>query len=395
MTATSDTIEGKSGQHGGCHYVPGLLAVHPENMRAAREALKELGGARDATRRTLSRYLPEAKKGKPEPDPPIAILSVEDPHEAAALLGNLDHPIQASPIHGVGYESHSRFMAGEGPKPAKQFTAVRPLKSQGVIAVVDSGIVDPRLRPKWMQSPYVRHDRHDVEKLDNAPASHGTFVASIIRQVAPDHVVSLAAAPPDTNGVLVTSIEGEVVDPPTTELDVLAALMRLTDRHKANPSEVRALNLSLGAAAYGAQDGFMLTLRAALDHWRAHIGRSVPIFAAGGNARDLRPVYPGAFDCVHAVGAGAKGGKQTVWDQGSAQTAPPRNWISDVAPGVKIKGLSGKSAADTVWWSGSSFATAVASSLAARGETFEVDGGVTYWKDRSITYSDIAGLHYM
>lgn len=393
MNAKPDRID-VDDSHGGCHFIPGVLAVRPTDLNAAREALKAMGGARDATRRILARYLRPSDKGD-SVDSPIAILSVDDPHEAAAFLANLDHPIQASPIHGVGYEGHGGFMSGAGPKPASQFTAVRPLKSQGVIAVVDSGIVDPRLRPKWMQSPYVRHDRQDVEKLDNASASHGTFVTSIIRQVAPDHVVSLAAAPPDTNGVLVTSIEGGVVDPPTTELDVLAALMRLTDRHKANPSEVKALNLSLGAAADGPQDGFLLTLRAALDYWRAHIGKSVPVFAAGGNARDLRPVYPGAFDCVHAVGAGAKGGKQTVWDQGSAQTAPPRNWISDVAPGVKIKGLSGKSTADTVWWSGSSFATAVASSLAARGETFEVDGGVTYWRDRSITYTNIAGLHHM
>ncbi|HSM45957.1 MAG TPA: S8/S53 family peptidase [Acidimicrobiia bacterium] len=393
MAAKSDASSKRNGQHEGCHSIPGVLAVHAEDVRSASNSLKDLGGARDATRRILSRYLPERDKDR-STNVPIGILAVGDAHEAAAFLATLRRPIAASPIHGVGFEGHRGFMSGAGPKPAKPFTANRPLKTRGVIAVVDSGIVDPKLRPKWMQKPFVLHDREDIEKVDSLPASHGTFVTSIIRQVAPDYAVSIAAAPPDTDGVLVTSMRGNVIDPPTTELDVLGAIVRLVARHGANPSEVKALNLSLGASACGAHDGFLLTIEAALDYWRQHFGQGVPIYAAGGNSPDLRPVYPGAFACVKAVAAGANGGKQQVWDDGTARNAPPRSWITDVAPGVWIRGLSGKSVTDTVSWSGSSFATAVASALAARGDSFEVDGATTYWQDRGLVYGDVDGLHF-
>lgn len=393
MAGTSDAANRGNGHHEGCHSIPGVLAVHTEDLRNARDALKDLGGARDATRRILSRYLPDREKDT-SGRMPIGIMTVGDAHEAAAYLATLRRPIAASPIHGVGFEGHRGFMSGAGPKPAQPFTANRPLKTRGVIAVVDSGIVDPKLRPKWMQKPFVVHDREDIEKVDSLPASHGTFVTSIIRQVAPDHAVSIAAAPPDTDGVLVTSMRGNVIDPPTTELDVLAAIVRLVARHRANPSEVKALNLSLGASACGAHDGFLVTMEAALDYWRQHFGEGVPIYAAGGNSPDLRPVYPGAFACVNAVAAGANGGRQQVWDNGAARDAPPRSWITDIAPGVWIRGLSGKSASDTVSWSGSSFATAVASALAARGDSFEVDGGTTYWQDSGLVYGNVDGLHF-
>lgn len=378
--------------HEGCHYIPNLLAVRPGDISAARDALRQMGSVRDTTTR-IWRSLFNTKHASIAS--PVGLLDVPDPHEAASFLAHLEEPIQAAPIHGVGFEGHRGFMSGDGPKPAKNpVTAVRKVKLRGVIAVVDSGIVDSRLRPAWMSGDAVLHERADVESVKEIDASHGTFVTSVIRQLAPDHMVSIAAAAPDRGGKLTTSRSGAVNDPPTTELDVMAAIVRLVERHRTNPSEVKALNLSLGATACSEGDVFLLTLSLAMGYWRRHMGRNAPIFAAAGNSPNPRPVYPAAFDCIRGVAAADRKGKQTVWDNRTGVEALPRWWVDDVAPGVRITGLSGKSSSATVWWSGSSFATAVATALSVTGQSFQMDNGLAHWQTSPVDYRQIAGLPF-
>jgi hypothetical protein len=399
--SSHDTSRGRgkpTKKPGECHYIPGLLAVPRGQAGTAIDALGDDGlDARDVTDQSVARYAPGlARKGSP---PPIDIIEVpERPHRSAARLANRARPMVASPIHGVGYESHAGYMAGEGPTRPTQnetFSLAPPEERdrEGWIAVVDSGLVDQAARPEWIREPHVRDFSDSPETVTSGYASHGTFVTSIIRKVAPDYGVLFSAAPPDLEGKLAGDDAGT---PPTTELDVLGAIDRLVSGIDVPPHEVKALNLSLGAPRCDPDEGFLLTLRAALELWRQEFGNHAPIFAAGGNSDDPSPVYPAAFDPVRGVGAGINGhGDQQVWaDDGSPANAPTRAWIDDVAPGLKILGAGGVDDADVVWWSGSSFASAVASALYAKGASFEVKDGVVFWQDTTVGYDSVVGLQY-
>lgn len=377
---------------GGCHYIPDLLTVNAEARGSAVEELRRAGfEVEDETDRTLAGIL-----GKFPGEAPLGLLKVTaNPHAGARYLANLDYPIVASPIHGVGYEGHGGYMSGAGPGPArKKLSEPEKFEVEGKIAVIDSGIVEEGRRPAWMGADYVDAEDIDIETVGKGGASHGTFVSSVIRKLAPQHGIAFAAARPDLAGRMKSRHTSRITDPPTDELEVLGAVARLVRRFGDRPSEIAALNLSLGAMRCGSNDGFLLTLRTALDVWRRFFGYDTPIFAAGGNSPSLEPIYPAAFPWVRAVAAADRKGQQVVWKEEKAETPLPRKWITDVAPGVKIRGLSGVSSDDTVWWSGSSFATAIATSQSVTNQTFEVDASVTYWRNRIVDYSLIDGLEH-
>lgn len=382
----------KTTDPGGCHYIPRLLAVPVESRSSALTALGRAGfGIEDATERTLVDIL-----GDFPGETPLGLLDVnENPHSAARYLASLDTPIAASPIHGVGYEGHGGYMSGAGHGPSrKDMSAPDKCEIEGMVAVIDSGVVKEDLRPDWMGAAFVDAETVDIEEVKRGGGSHGTFVSSVIRRLAPSHGIAFAAARPDVGGRMTSHHKGKLVDPPTDELEVLGAVARLVRRFGDCPSEIAALNLSLGATRCGPNDGFLLTLRTALEVWRRAFGYDTPIFAAGGNSPSLEPVYPAAFPWVRAVAAADRKGQQVVWRNERAETPFHRTWITDVAPGVKIHGLSGISPDDTVWWSGSSFATAIATSQSVTDQPFEVDSSVTHWRDRSIDYTLIDGLEH-
>jgi hypothetical protein len=166
---------------------------------------------------------------------------------------------------------------------------------------------------------------------------------------------------------------------------------------RAHRCEVVALNLSLGGAASGAGDPLMVMLELAIDLWRSSFPR-VPVFAAGGNRQNMSPIFPGAFGHVRAVAASVDGGVQVVWDESSAGTSNPpipypgRPWINEVAPGSELVSPSGVAPNDWVKWSGSSFATAVATGSYASRRPNEALGGLLWWPDRQTKASDIPGL---
>lgn len=365
------------------HIIDRLLVVGADQAAAAQKLL-EVG---EADPEQIAVYLSNLDANEAEAiGGMLGFLDVDNPHQAAEALAESGTGIIGSPVHAVGYESHAGFMAGPGPGRSEQ--SIDPVNhghSDQIIAVIDSGLSSTR--PSWMAGTNVWHDFIDHEQVADGGASHGTFVTSVLRQIAPDYVVSLAASKPAASGVLKAPNEKHFdKQMPTTELDVLGAMIRLVNRHKSDPWKVKALNLSLGAVTCSHHDPFYVTLAVAIDLWRDHMGRNAPVFAAGGNGTDGAPVFPGAFECVRAVGAGARGGHQKVWDsRGKESTDNRRDWITDVAPGVKVVGLSGYDKSQTVWWSGSSFATAIATASSVSGARFEVDAGVTYWHDRSLS----------
>ena len=122
----------------------------------------------------------------------------------------------------------------------------------------------------------------------------------------------------------------------------------------------------------------------------------MPIFAAGGNTPETLEVYPGAFEFVRSVAAAKDGGQQVVWDRTSSRSgpisAPDRPWITDVAPGSDLVSPSGRTKAEWVKWSGSSFATAVATASYVSNRPMEASDGLIWWANRQTKAADIPGL---
>jgi hypothetical protein len=332
----------------------------------------------------------------------IGVFSIgEDPHEVAAQLR--DNDITASPVHAVGTMNHIRLMTGA---PARRATVTAEpeldeIEPTQFIGVIDSGVTSARYRPDWLSNGLMARPE-DVEPPNFPPetdppwASHGSFTAGLIREIAPKHTIALARARPRPIGRFSASMQPshEPGDDPTTELDVLEATIRLVDRLRSADGEVTALNMSLGAHACDKKDPMLVALKAAVRLWRDNFPEA-PIFAAGGNTESKRKVFPAAYKKVRGVSAAADGsGDQVVWDRAhSPIAASKRRWITDVAPGVDLIGTSGMTGG-WVTWSGSSFATAVACALYANGVTPERDGRLRYWPDRTVTYSAVDGLRF-
>ena len=375
-----------------CHHHPDLIVVR---RGAEGDALSALGLEAESELNSgeLCRYLDGL--GESDVAPIIermALIRVDDPHAAANQLAP---DIEASPVHGLGYMGHSGFKGDDFQETAFSHPEVQELEEGPVIAVVDSGLAPEEDLPRWLQSPSVRCDRpQDTDILTQKhPVSHGTFVTSVIRRVAPEHRVSMASARPDP-GYMTTSEVGHLpgaAPQPTDELNVFGAIVRLVQRH-AGSDEVVALNLSLGAYDCPDSGTFLLAMRIALEHWRENF--DAEIFAAGGNSECEAKVYPAAWKDldIRAVGAAAAGGDPIVWRDGAAVPDPGRDWITDWAPGSEILGLSGQSESHVIQWSGSSFACATATAASANGVGSTTVGAETWWTDQSVDYTSIPGL---
>jgi hypothetical protein len=327
----------------------------------------------------------------------VAVFRVQgDPHELAR--GLRDEPgIDASPVHALGALYHLQSMAGTDPVPTRvKSEPVIAASSPGrVVAAIDTGVT--KSLPVWLDSG-LEYDAADVETLSGKDAaSHGTFVAGLIRRIAPEHTISMARARRWALKDLEPKLDKSHrdADDPSTELHVLEAMIRLVNRLGGRDRcDVAALNLSLGGSCDDHDPGFV-TLRIALDLWRNSFPK-VPIFAAGGNTPDTSEVYPGAFEFVRSVAAAKDGGQQVVWDRTSSRSgsvpAPDRKWITDVAPGSDLVSPSGRTRAEWVKWSGSSFATAVATASYVSNRPMEASDGLIWWADRQTKAADIPGL---
>lgn len=390
-------------QHGkrpDLHYVEGLLAVEiagtsrQERARALQRLLAENDDWEAAGPDRLAREFGTSPIDRVLEH--IDVLEVKDPVEAARRLSGLEG-VNAAPIHALGFSWHSP-MSGLRPGKAPKGTTFPPVRSGGdrVIAVVDSGVVEAARLPPWMSSSTIR-GQHDIDVLDAGDGgSHGTFVTSLLRQIAPTHTISMAKAGSlrDDNKRDTKRGDTHPEPNPTTEFHVADAIHRLIERHRGDNCVVEALNLSLGGPIV---DGMtMVTVRSAISRWRETFPNA-PIFAAAGNTDRSGEIYPAAFGYVRGVSAAANGGGQIVWDQKGKPASPSssREWVDDVAPGSDLIGLSGVTTDEAISWGGSSFATAVATASHVNGGPVEVRGDIAYWPNETMLYGDVPGLSYV
>jgi hypothetical protein len=385
-----------SSQETHAHFVPNLMAVDfdtrdRDERRRGLERAADVGQGRLAGRDDLRQRFRRDEEGElvDRVGRFVDFALVDDPVEAARAAMADDPRVTASPVHELGFQWHTYYSAT---KPEKvedvAFPALPPGRRDRVIAVVDTGVVTPEALPDWMSSSII-HGTDDVEALQKDAVSHGTFVTSLLRQIAPTHAVSMAKA-----GGL---DDGDGSDPdhplpnPTTELHIAAAIDRLIERHR-GACAVEALNLSVGGPTE--EDLIMVTLQQAIARWR-DVFPQTPIFAAAGNTPDPEMIYPAAFRYVRGVAAADGDGEQIVWEQDDSTVHPPvRAWVDDVGPGSGLIGLSGRAADDTIKWSGSSFAAAVASASYVNGGPVEVVGGLAHWPNRAMHYGDVPGLQF-
>ncbi len=343
----------------------------------------------------------------------------QDPYQVA--LGLRDMEIPASPIHVVGFNSHYGYQPGTDASPIRDFELLdvaSDLDGQ-IIGVVDSGIALPEENrqgqiPGWFYGPtgaddeqrFVRYDVDlDSEELSgDSPASHGTFISGLIRQIAPEKQVSFAAARLIDAAHVAT--QGESLPsgvPLSAEVQVAEAMTRLTNRHASDIETMRALNLSLGTYVCDPTgDNDVVTLTEISAAWLDFFPQSQIVAAAGndpyrGPILQIRdgeyvPFYPAAlfndpqvayYDRVLGVAAVHRGnseiveGTEIVWNDQKepipVETPPGRPWVDFATAGSDLVNLSGAVTEDAdgnivpvlVCWSGSSFATAVASALVA------------------------------
>lgn len=302
-------------------------------------------------------------------DDALGFLAIDgDPLDAAELFDE-ESQIRAAPIHAMGQAGHWKFMPGTEPVATDfELRGVPNAESGKWIGVVDSGIVEDT--PDWLNN-VLFDSPADVESFaDDDEASHGTFVTGLIRQLAPQYEVSFTKArsvPPNyfiSEDLVEADRFKRIADDQlarseqflTTELHVAEAISRLLAREH---ETVAALNLSLGAYAIDpSKDQVFLTLEKALQAWSDAYPKS-PVFAAAGNEEDPGPFWPAALSAVRGVAAADLKGKEVVWDRDGKPVRPPnRPWVSDLAPGTD---LVNQGHSNSVYvWSGSSFASAVA-----------------------------------
>jgi Subtilase family len=150
-------------------------------------------------------------------------------------------------------------------------------------------------------------------------AGHGTFIAGIIRQVAPDSEVAVARV-----------MAGDGV---AYESDVLAGLERLVERVRAaqapggDPADmVDILSLSIGYYCETLEDEAETTEFAALLNTLSDLG--VLVVAAAGNDATARPFFPAALAATHG------GGGQPVLSVGALNPNGTKAFFSNQAPWV-------------------------------------------------------------
>jgi len=346
----------------------------------------------------------------------FGFLRHDDPPAAVADLTLAG--IEGSVIHIVGLASHWAAYPATRPEPVaiEDLEGVPPPGTDQIVAVIDTGVVPGG--PAWFADGISPLSDFGDTTTAAVGASHGTFIAGLIRRLA-CHRVSMAKLPMVDNHKVVSPAGTPPLIDVSTELHLLVAVFRLTERDEA----FQALNLSVGT--YTQNDLSSLIMRQALDLWFERFPEAA-VFAAGGNEYEkgstpYSPIWPAALgtdtgfahhDQVFGVGAVDRNGSNVVWDYHpssgftSVETlssgASLRPWIKVRAPGTDLISIGDFDAAggpQFVKWSGSSFATPVALATylnrgspppdtkhdEVEGLTHDVDGSLrqTNWKNGS------------
>lgn len=213
-----------------------------------------------------------------------------------------------------------------------------------VVAVIDTGV---RPEHRLLAGCTRIRDDNDLEVVDAEPdgtrdyvAGHGTFVAGVIRQLAPGaEIVGLGTV--RSNGTV-------------TDAEVAGAIDEL-----ATEEQVDILNLSLGGYVHGASATGLPCTTDALARLRAKHPRVI-VVAAAGNDRKTEPFFPAALGDVIGVGATDLQGNRAwfsnrgpwvdVWTLGVAVSS------SYIGPSLTELGGGLTQLGATVKWTGTSFA---------------------------------------
>lgn len=212
------------------------------------------------------------------------------------------------------------------------------------VAILDTGITPHPWFTHTAWWPEVTPDQLDPVAANSdyeldAQSGHGTFVAGVVLQKAPNARLWIDRLLDDIG----------VCD----ELELLHSLDRIQQRQRASGTKVDVVNISLGGYAHADHPSPLVA--AALRRFGSH---TVIVTAAGNNGSD-RPFWPAALkDCV------AVGSKAAFSDRGW--------WVDASAPGVDVRGPfpqrrpDGEIALGYARWSGTSFAAPYVSGAIAQ-----------------------------
>jgi Subtilase family len=235
------------------------------------------------------------------------------------------------------------------------------------VAIIDTGRSDQVRTDGWLQGI-----SGDIDPLDEFPAGgdgyldldagHGTFVAGIIRQVAPRARVMVYRAL-DSDGI-------------GSEVSAACEMIRAVKEGQAN-----IINLSLGCQTR--DDLPPVAIQVAMEvigEWEREHGREVLIVAAAGNYGDMRPCWPAAFRRVVSVAGLAPDMRPAPWSSRGF-------WVtcSTIGQGVRSTYVEGRESplldpdprnfGPNAWgvWSGTSFtAPQITGALARLHEEYRI-----------------------
>ena len=276
-----------------------------------------------------------------------------------------DRPITVSLNHVLVGQPHPKGGPAGPPAATAAHRRLDPAQEREVpdIAVLDTGVPSRTLLSVWHpnldaairrdHANPVFHDDEDRLYPSSAPqlgaeAGHGTFIAGLVRRVAPDLVISpYAVLDPDGIG---------------DDVWVARALLAVGTR----PMAVPVINLSLGG--YTFDDNPPVVTQAVLDE----LPRTTVVVAAAGNDGVDRPWWPAAFKRVVAVAAVDDAGgvvAPTGWSNYGAWVdvcTVGLDLLSTYVDGTYPSGATFAGPHPFARWSGTSFAAPLVAAEIAR-----------------------------
>lgn len=274
-------------------YHPSRLLVRTRDLQLVARLFKSdrrydgTGEGREAGLPGLSYYVPPRRRDRPDLDVLTSVVDLE--RAAGRRIATPDHLLC---LMSRGYGS---VCPAEEPGLPTSMAPVPPVSDdadagKGVrVSVVDTGWWPRAQAHPWLED--VDADPTDIETVDpkkiHPYAGHGTFVAGVVRCVAPAAEVEVEGFLPRGGAVyeseIVEQLHEAVVDPDGPDL----------------------ISISAGGRTHRAQQmlAFVVLREAARRGLKQRRGRPVLIVAAAGNDGADWPLYPAAFDWVLSVGS--------------------------------------------------------------------------------------------
>jgi hypothetical protein len=242
-----------------------------------------------------------------------------------------------SPNHVLGWTSHPGLIpcgppvSTQGQVSTQAHTQLEEVITGGsqrepaeevLVGAVDTGVVDH----PWLHNRCSYRDPEDLDKPDwdndnelDYGAGHGTFIAGVILQYAPDARVV-------ARRLQTTSTSPPPHQPYATDVDLAKGLVELSKEKDFN--RIRVIVLAMGGYAYGGEG--LLTTGKALQLCRL-ANPDLVVVAGAGNDDTTRPFFPAALKDVVAVAALADG-------PGDMRACFSNHgwWVDACAPGVKL-----------------------------------------------------------